>query len=222
MSLGMNDVLKRYFGRLDVSLAHHKSRLLIARQPIPGAVPAPHRQYHADLGLWVVATGGVFAGASVDIGTRAMLSVLDGVPQYESAIDLGCGTGILAARLATMRPGARVLASDQSASAVASARLTMEANDLAVEVTRDDALSQQPDASVDLVVLNPPFHSGAAVHPGVSARLFGAAARVLRPGGELWTVYNSHLGYRPVLERLVGTTRQVGRNPKFTVTASVR
>ena len=47
-------------------------------------------------------------------------------------------------------------------------------------------------------------------------------ARVLRPGGELWTVWNSHLGYRPQLERIVGPTRQIARGTKFTVTASTR
>ena len=51
-------------------------------------------------------------------------------------------------------------------------------------------------------------------------RLFEASARVLRPGGELWSVWNSHLAYRPVLERVVGPTRQVSRTSKFTVTAS--
>jgi 16S rRNA (guanine1207-N2)-methyltransferase len=220
MALAMNGVLGRHFGRVDVSLARQKSRLLIAREPMPGPLVEPRREYHADLDLTVVATGGVFAGTAVDIGTRALLAVLE-VPAYESAIDLGCGTGILAARLARARPSARVLASDQSAAAVASARLTMAANDLDVRVTRDDALSQEPDASADLIVLNPPFHSGAAVHSGVSTKLFEAAARVLRPGGELWTVFNSHLGYRPALASIVGQTREVARTPKFTVTASV-
>ena len=66
------------------------------------------------------------------------------------------------------------------------------------------------------------FHVGAAVYEGVAARLFADAARVLRPGGELWTVWNSALLYRPTLERVVGPTRQVARNSKFTVMASVR
>jgi 16S rRNA (guanine1207-N2)-methyltransferase len=52
--------------------------------------------------------------------------------------------------------------------------------------------------------------------------MFADAARVLAPGGELWTVWNSHLGYRPALERVVGPTRQIARNTKFTVTASRR
>lgn len=220
MSLGMNEVLGRHFGRLDVSLARQKSRLLIAREPVPGPLVEPRRERHGE--LWVVATGGVFAGTAIDIGTRALLDVLDGVPEYGSAIDLGCGTGILAAELKRRRPDADVLATDQSAAAVASARLTMAANGLDVEVTRDDALSQRPAASADLVVLNPPFHTGSTVHGGLAAKLFEAAARVLRPGGELWTVWNSHLGYRAQLTSIVGPTRQVSRTPKFTVTASTR
>lgn len=222
MTISMNEVLLRHFAQLDVTHARQKSRVLIARGPKPSAESQPRRQFHDDLGLWVVATGGVFAGTGVDIGTRALLETLDGAGEFESAIDLGCGTGILAARLALAQPGARVLASDSSAAAVASARLTMDANRLDVRVTRDAAVAHEADGSVDLVVLNPPFHSGAAVHPEVSTALFVAAARVLRPGGELWSVWNSHLQYRPTLERVVGETRQVHRTPKFTVTASTR
>ena len=222
MTVTMNDVLLRHFGTVDVTHARQKSRVLVARGPLAGPEASPRRQFHDDLGLWVVATGGVFAGTSVDIGTRALLGVLDQMPPYGSAVDLGCGTGILAAQLKRQRPEAAVLASDRSAAAAASARLTMEANGLEVRVSRDEALGREPDASADLVALNPPFHSGAAVHPGVSTALFEAAARVLRPGGELWAVWNSHLAYRPALERLVGPTRQIVRTAKFTVTASTR
>lgn len=225
MTLGMNEVLGRRFARIDVSLARQKSRLLIARSPLPTAADAvpPRRRFHDDLGLWAVATGGVFADASIDIGTRALLEALGGLPEVERAIDLGCGTGLLAAALARSQPEARVLASDQSAAAVASARLTMDANGIdTVTVTRDDGLSAEEDASADLVLLNPPFHTGAVVHSGLADKLFAASARVLRPGGELWTVWNSHLGYRAALARTVGVTAQVTRTPKFTVTRSVR
>jgi 16S rRNA (guanine1207-N2)-methyltransferase len=43
---------------------------------------------------------------------------------------------------------------------------------------------------------------------------------VLKPGGELWTVYNSHLAYRSELTRVVGETDEISRNSKFTVTRS--
>ena len=89
-------------------------------------------------------------------------------------------------------------------------------------MTRADGLELLADASERLVVLNPPFHSDAALHTGIAAHLFADAARVLAPGGELWCVWNSHLRYRPLLERTVGPTRQIARNAKFTVTASTR
>ena len=62
----------------------------------------------------------------------------------------------------------------------------------------------------------------AAVTDRIAPHLFADAARVLRPGGELWCVWNSPLGYRGELERLVGPTRQVARDPRFTVTVSTR
>ncbi|MFE5670567.1 class I SAM-dependent methyltransferase [Agromyces sp. NPDC056523] len=231
MSLAMNDVLGARFARVDVTHARQKSRVLIASgalgAPAGGARREswPRRAHDEALGLTVVAHGGVFAGAGVDIGTRFLLDVLDdAVPDAATAVDLACGSGLVAAWLARGRPGVVVHASDRSAAAAASAALTAEANGVAdrVEVARADGLEHLPDASERLVVLNPPFHSDAAVHTGIATHLFADAARVLEPGGELWCVWNSHLRYRPLLERLVGPTRQVARNPKFTVTASVR
>lgn len=225
LSLTMNGILTKHFGRLDVSLARQKSRVLIAREPLAGDSEFPVREYNNELGLWVCAHGAVFAGARLDLGTRLLVSVLDGArADAATAIDLGSGTGILAASLARSRPALSVIATDQSAAAVASSLATMQANDLAarVSVVRDDGLRSQPDASADLIVLNPPFHVGATVHTGLADRMFRDAARVLRPGGELWTVYNSHLAYRPTLESVIGSTREVVRDTKFTVTSSRR
>jgi len=108
--------------------------------------------------------------------------------------------------------------------AAAEATATAAANGLTdrVRVVRDDAAASLPDGSVDLVVCNPPFHAGVAVSETLAHRLFAGAARVLRPGGELWCVYNSHLPHRDALRRIVGPTRQVSRDPAFTVTASTR
>jgi 16S rRNA (guanine1207-N2)-methyltransferase len=221
MTLEMNAILGRHFDSVAPSLARQKSRVLVARGPRPAEETFPRREYSEELGLWVVAHGGVFAGTRLDLGTRLLLSVLDdAVPDAADIVDLGSGSGILAASLARSRPGARVTATDQSWAAAASATATMLANDLDVTVVRDLGLATRPDASADLVVLNPPFHSGSAVDSGLARALFEDAARVLRPGGELWTVFNSHLGYRPTLQRTVGPTREVTRNAKFTVTAS--
>ncbi|WP_043657275.1 class I SAM-dependent methyltransferase [Nocardia thailandica] len=222
----MNDVLGEFFTEVRASRGRQKSRVLLVSGPRPvDATRFPVREYIAELGGEVVAHGAAFSGPRLDIGTRFLLEHLDRMkPDARDAVDLGCGTGILAVALAKSRPAIRVLGTDQSAAAVASAQATAVANGVGerVSVVRDDAMSATADNSADLVLCNPPFHVGAAVHTGSAIKMFAETGRVLRPGGELWTVYNSHLDYRGVMSRMVGRTDVIGRNQKFTVTRSVR
>lgn len=247
MTLAQNDLLARYFGRVQPQRAERKSRLIVATDPlpVPQDPPFPVSTTHPEYGLTLCGHGGAFAADRIDIGTRVLLDVMrdraaefaeparltapsgfTGLTQRDgfTAVDLGCGTGALAASLALAVPDARIIATDRSAAAVRSARATMVANEVAdrVTVTLDDAGSEIPDGSVDLVLLNPPFHLGSTVHEGAGRRLIDAAARVLRPGGEVWTVFNSHLDHRRALAAAVGDTEQLARTPKFTVTRSVR
>ncbi|WP_372467857.1 class I SAM-dependent methyltransferase [Microbacterium maritypicum] len=254
MTLAQNEVLGRSFAHVQPQRAERKSRLIEASdaRPVPADPPFPVAAQHD--GLTLVAHGGAFAGARLDIGTRVLLEVLglggsqllkNGLIRVENGangsenggssgvvnsdrpsrvLDLGCGTGALGVSYALAHPEAQVIATDRSAAAVASARATAAANGVADRITvmHDDAASEIADASVDVVLLNPPFHLGTSVHTGAATRLFEAAARVLRPGGELFTVYNSSLGYRAELTRLIGHTEQLSRTPKFTVTRSIR
>ena len=225
--------------------------VLEALAPPPGFAPPPGPATPSQLanpaGLTVVAHGAAFAGATLDLGTRFLLAQahrwpdlsdaqatpmtptsdtddlddLDGLPV---AVDLGCGTGILATVLALRFPGAHVLATDRSAAACASARATLAANGARAAVVRGDAGDSLPlpDGSADLVLLNPPFHDRAALSADAAHRMFATAGRILRDGGELWTVFNTGLHYRRALERAVGPTEHVAQNPKFTVTRSLR
>ncbi|SDT37863.1 16S rRNA m(2)G 1207 methyltransferase /23S rRNA m(2)G-1835 methyltransferase [Friedmanniella luteola] len=226
MSRGMNDVLARHFGAVRASLGAQKSRVLVAREPRPATTSRyPLAGFDADLGLQVRAHGGAFAGPAVDLGTRSLIGFAGSFPaDARRVVDLGCGTGLLAVTAARTLPGATVLALDASRAAVLSAAATAEANGVAdrVEVRRTHLAGGVPDGSVDLVLCNPPFHRGNSRDSAVAFELLADAARVLRPGGELWTVYNSHLPYLRTLRRLVGSTAVVGQNTGFTVTRSVR
>ncbi|MBA8793422.1 16S rRNA (guanine1207-N2)-methyltransferase [Friedmanniella endophytica] len=223
LSRSMNDVLGRSFGSVRASRGRGKFRVLVASEPRDDVDPDrfPARRAVEELDLTVVAHGGVFAGARLDAGTRLLLGTRDRWPTAGAAVDLGCGTGVLAATVARLghRP---VLAIDESAAACRSAEATMAANGLsgAVTVVRQDGLGEQDARSADLVVSNPPFHRGTAKDSAPALTMISEAGRVLRPGGELWLVYNSHLPYLPALRR-VGRTELVARDRSYLVTRTV-
>lgn len=227
MTLAMNTVLAQYFSSVVPGRAWRKSRPLTLAGPLREATASsfPKREFHAEAGLWLCAHGATFGGTKIDVGTRFLLEFIPEMrPNATVAIDLGSGNGTISAVLAKARPELAVIATDQSAAAVASTEATAAANGLSdrIEAVRDDALAGFASDSAGLIVLNPPFHVGATVHAGIAHKLFAAAARVLAPGGELWCVYNRHLDYRGALAKVVGPTRVAGRNSKFTVTVSTK
>ena len=220
--------------------------------PVAGAAPFPKWGGDPDLGFQVAAYGATFGGPVLDHGSRLLLTGLRGdlrsgvTPttfgdRARHVVDLGCGNGSLAVSAAKMLPEARVIATDQSTAAVAATRLTAKAAGVLVEcgevpgatsalhegspgvcVHRGDGLEGVPDGWADLILLNPPFHTGATVHAGVAHRLIRACGRALAPGGELRIVFNSHLRYRQLVERTVGPSREVVRNKTFTVLSATK
>lgn len=226
MSRGMNEVLGRHFSSVRASLGAQKSRVLVASGARPPGEPRyPVSRTDTELGLTVLAHGAAFGGASVDVGSRFLLTTLESFPaDVGTVVDLGCGTGVLAVSAARALPGATVLALDESRAAVLSAAATATANGVGdrVEVRRTNLMEGVPARSVDLVLCNPPFHRGNARDSAVAFEMFAEAARTLVPGGQLWAVYNSHLPYLRSLRRMVGQTQPVGQSPGYTVTRSIQ
>jgi release factor glutamine methyltransferase len=118
-------------------------------------------------------------------------------------LDLGVGSGAIALAIAEEHQGARVLAVDRSADALAVARANLARSfvDGRVELRRGDLLAGVA-GPFDLVVANPPYVSPeeyetlqpeirlyepreALVGVGVGAEIAGAARDVLAPGGWL-------------------------------------
>lgn len=242
MTRSQNDVLAKLFTEVRASRGIGKSRALIGtglREQTAGPTPTESttrivvRGQQRSLSLRGVGT--VFGGSGADAGSLLLLSSLDQAvtagelaaeeSPVRSAADLGCGNGLMTSYLAAALPEAAVLGSDEDADAVASTRATLAANALErenIELAWDDAFSQVADRSLDLVLLNPPFHDGTAIDATLVDGLLDAASRVLRPGGQLWFVHNSHLRYRTEVERRVGPVRQRARDRRFTVLSAER
>lgn len=87
---------------------------------------------------------------------------LDAIADSPAAVvvDVGTGTGAIALSIADEHPGARVIATDLSAEAVALASGNAQRLGLAISVVRCDLLEGLPQelrGTVDLIVCNPPY-----------------------------------------------------------------
>lgn len=223
MTLAQNGALARSFATVSASLGRQKSRVLRAADPRPVAPRWPARRYVGEVGLTVVARGATFNTVRLDDGTRALVRALgrSGVAPGAGrrALDLGCGSGILAAWLA--QRGFVVTGSDVAASAVEATALTASANGVEVAVRRASGFEGVADAAFDLIVSNPPFHRGTEKDSTPTFEMIADARRVLTDGGEVWLVYNSHLPYLPALRRDIGPTQIVARDRHYVVTRTL-
>lgn len=226
MTKRQNEVLGQHFGEVTASLARQKSRILTATNPRERtALTFPKWGSDPDLAFEVASFGATFGGSALDHGSRLLLKHLpDVVPGATRIVDLGSGNGSLAVQAALTRPGAQVIATDQSWGAVHATRATAERAGVAdrVRVVRGDGVEHVPDGWADMILLNPPFHSGSIVTEEVAHRLIRDASRALVPGGTMLVVYNSHLGHRRVLEQHVGRVTQIARNRIFTLVTATQ
>ena len=169
-------------------------------------IPLQHLTSTAAFGPVTVAVGpGVFIPRPE---TESLLewALAQTLPDAPTIVDLCTGSGALAVALAHDRPGARIIAVDDSADALAYARRNSAATAIELiqaDVTAPGLLSDR-DGAVDLIVANPPYiPDGARLEPEVAQHdpehaLFGGpdgmrvigpivdlAARLLRPGGSI-------------------------------------
>ncbi len=217
-------LFERFCDHVVVSLIEKKARVLSAQLRPLVAAAAPPEQLHCwqdpALPLQLCQYAGVFARNQLDIGARLLVEHLPPAGA-EQVIDLGCGNGVLGLRYAQLSPASQVLWVDESYLAIASCQHNIALN-LGSDLTKyacrvDDCLSQQADASADLVLCNPPFHQEHTITSHIAQQMFRDSKRVLRHGGELRVVANRHLAYHQVLERLFGRVTVVASNPKFVV-----
>ena len=220
------DLLEKYVGPVQASLAVKKARLLFAtptERPAPVS-PYPTR-YRLDAPpLELLNHANLFCREGLDIGTRAFLPHLPRALGDLRVADLGCGNGVLGIVYALGNPQARLTLVDESYMAVQSARENWQAllGERPADIRAGDGLAEQPPASLDLVLCNPPFHQQQVVGDFLAWRMFSQARTALAKGGELWIVGNRHLGYHLKLKRLFGKVEQVAATPKFVILRAVK
>lgn len=191
-------------------------KLFAARlQPRSGATELTCDPVWQWQGLRICSLPGVFAHGRLDEGSELLLSAMDQSALAGSVLDMGCGSGILSARLASL--GCRVTACDVSATAVAATKATLAANGLEGKVFHSDLFAAVAGQTFDLICTNPPFHAGIEQTTLISRRLISSARGHLRPGGQLLLVANQGLPYGDWLHEAFSRVEMVLENRRFRV-----
>lgn len=167
-------------------------------------------------GGWRTAPG-VFSADGVDPASELMAGLLPGTLAGRVA-DLGAGWGYLSARVLERDGVKSIDLVEAERAALDCARLNV--TDPRARFHWADATLWKPEALVDHVVTNPPFHQSRAADPGIGQGFIHAARAMLRPGGRLWLVANRHLPYEDTIRAAFGAVEDIGGDNRFKVLAA--
>lgn len=144
---------------------------------------------------------GMFSHEHADIGSKLLADCLPAGLSGAGA-DFCAGWGYLAVALAERAPRIATIdlyEADFGSVQAAGRNLATLAPDRVGQVLWQDLVREPVDRRYDVIVMNPPFHSGRAAEPDLGKTLIGVAAKALRPRGELFLVANRQLPYEAVL-----------------------
>lgn len=163
---------------------------------------------------------GVFSADDVDPASELLMQH---VPEKLSGhiADLGAGWGYLSAQV--LKKNAAIKAVhlvEDNAIALDCARENIA--DARAEFHWANALTWKPAKPMDAVIMNPPFHTSRNAEPSLGLDFIRAAARTLRPGGQLFMVANAHLPYEPALEQNFDQVELLFRTSRFKVFSATR
>ena len=174
---------------------HHRfCRVLRPEAPLglEAAIAAGAPRLVLALGAW--SQPGVFSWDRIDPGSARLMDLMP--PLAGEGADLGCGVGLLAARVLASPKVEALTCLDIDRRAIACAEHNLD--DPRARVIWGDA-RQSGLADLDFVVMNPPFHDGGAEDRALGVAFVQAAAAMLRKGGTCWLVANRHLPYEAPL-----------------------
>jgi len=212
------NLLQTYIGATTTSLAYKKARLIFAKcEKGPADSPYPLKIILDGFEKEFTNHSNLFSREKLDIGSRFFL---ENIPRgnFSTILDLGCANGVIGIKAKILNPSASIIFSDESAMAIESARLNYNKhyqND--AEFHWINCFENGKKDSVDLVLCNPPFHQSTTVGDFIAWQMFTDSKNVLKKGGLIRVIGNSHLGYQQKLNKIFGNSKVVATNKKFMI-----
>jgi 16S rRNA (guanine1207-N2)-methyltransferase len=139
---------------------------------------------------------GVYGWKKIDKGSQQLIDRLPHMLETTlplgdiRLLDLGCGSGYLT--LASCGPATHGVATDNNAAALIATRHTIEQAGMNIETVISNA-GKELDPGFDLILCNPPFHSGFGIDYDLTERFSKQAARLLTNDGIACFVVNQHV-----------------------------
>ena len=172
----------------------------------------------SDIEFTAVSIPGVFNHGALDAGTKMLLENVPNL-KHGKVLDFGCGAGLIATFLGLKNPALTFTCSDVSALAAYATTQTLKLNNVNGEAILSDGLNNIT-GKFDLIISNPPFHTGIATDYSVAESFLTHAKQHLTKAGKLTIVANSFLKYPPILETQFDSYHTVFKNNKFAVYSS--
>ncbi len=177
-----------------------------------------HKQFRVkagDIEFTAISVPGVFNHGALDVGTEVLLNNAPNISKGK-VLDFACGAGIIATYLGLKQPNLEFVCSDVSALATYATKQTLAQNKLTGEAILSDGLASV-SGKFDLIISNPPFHTGIATDYTIAEAFLSSAKQHLSKQGKLTIVANSFLKYPAILEAQFGQFHVDFKNNKFAV-----
>ena len=164
---------------------------------------------------------GVFGHKQLDAGTELLLNQLGNITltaKKPHIYDFACGTGVIGCYLAKLFANDNVSfsMSDNSALAIYCSKQSAELNGLDIYVVAADGLAQLTN-KVDLIVTNPPFHSGIKNDYSITQKFIKNAFSHSNQYASIILVANKFLPYPDMLETAYGGFSELASTNQYKV-----
>ncbi len=172
--------------------------------------------------LSLITLPGVFSHGDIDVGTRLLLEHLPLLPEGARVHDVGCGCGVITAFLKQRQPSLKASASDIDELALSATQATLSANGIEDVTLHLTPGLEEIEDGLDVIISNPPFHTGSEIDRSIADDLFTLANEKLNAGGQIIIVGNRFLPYKSALSHSLGPTEVLAETRQFWVLRGVK
>ena len=186
---------------------------------IPGIAPSTWHKGSIQMPsgpIEIYSLPGIFSYDRLDEGTQLLLASIPDLRGMD-VLDLGCGYGAIG--LEAARAGAKnVDMLDVNLLAVCAANKNISI----LEITNSralpsDVISATPDKKYNLILSNPPFHTGRDTDYQVAHAFIQQSCQALAPAGQVYFVANRFIRYEKIMQSYFLSVVEIAQSPRYHV-----